>query len=110
MLEQLELSSLVPGLAVAGLGAAFPAFGEVAIATWQGSLPRPPIFVAVCNWISYASAFAICSIITDAYSHKLVSQGVQGLVICLIVAAMAGARAALIPRRNGNTAGARGDH
>jgi len=39
---------------------------------------------------SHACALSVCAIATAAYSHRLISHGVEGLVITSLSAAMAG--------------------
>ena len=85
----LDLSSLISylwGAWASGLIWVGIALGRAA---WRGRLSFRSARVTAAQGASYAGALSVCAIAAAAYSHNLISHGVEGLIIVAQWAAMA---------------------
>ena len=86
----LDLSSLIPYLWGAWATGLLWIAIQLGRGAWRGSLSLRSARVTAIAGASHACALSVCAIATAAYFHRLISHGVEGLVITSLSAAMAG--------------------
>jgi hypothetical protein len=87
----LDLSSLLPHLFDSWATGLIWVAIQLGRGAWHGRLSFRSAMVAAGQGASYACALSVCAIATAAYSRNLISHGVEGAIIVMLSAAMAGA-------------------
>ena len=87
----LDLSSLIPCLWGSWATALIWVVIQLVRGAWHDRLSFRSALVTAGQGASYACALSVCAIATAAYSRNLISHGVEGTIIVMLSAAMAGA-------------------
>jgi hypothetical protein len=86
----LDLSSLIPYLGCAWATSLLWIAIQLGRGAWNDRLSARSALATARQGASHACALSVCAIATAAYSHHLISHGVEGLVFVMLSAAMAG--------------------
>jgi hypothetical protein len=84
MLETLELSGLIPGLAVSSFVSLVVVLANLALKAYRG---RPTSLLdTACEWIGFAGTVSIATVVSEAQSRHLISSGLKDFIFVILLA------------------------